>query len=172
MTRRIEYNAQLQRIKESIENYNSTIEKLETKTPPLSEEDSKKIKSLTTSIDDYSRYLAILISGYLETCIKEITEDYFNNHASAASAYIMNTWPKGRNMWFDNIAQVISNVNENKGLQFKKDNKKLKHPIDDLIYARNKLAHGTPLTIIPKNVLLWLEKSEEVINKYEFHLNS
>lgn len=173
MARRIDYKVQLRRIKSSIEREGLLLEELQTKAEELNEQDLEKVKDLTTSIDDYSRYLAILIGGYMEVCIKEITEDYFYDHASAASNYIVKTWPKSRNMWFDNMVKVLSDIDENKGQKFKRLNiSELKEPLDALMQARNKIAHGASLTVVPRDVLSWLEKAEKAIDEYDIHLNT
>ena len=173
MARRIDYKVQLHRIRQSIEDKTSILEELQTRPEALTEEEQGQVKDLSTHIDDYSRYLAILTCGYLEVCTKEITEDYFYHNSPAASAYIVNTWPRSRNMWFDVMVDLLKNIDEAKGDAFKAATKDdFKEHVDQLVEARNKIAHGASLTVVPTDVLVWLAKAEGIVEQYELHLNA
>lgn len=80
-----------------------------------------RIKSLFKSYNEDSnpetqahnaKYLAVLVSGYLEQAIKELLLHYASQGARPQiSRYIEETWPISRNMSADNIQIILRQFN-------------------------------------------------------------
>lgn len=93
-----------------------------------------------------AKYLAVLMSGYLEQAIKELLLDYASKGArQQISMYIENTWPKSMNMNDKNIKIILNKFNAAWGEAFsawlgEKDNRK--SDINDIVSWRNRIAHG------------------------------
>ncbi|BCE01280.1 HEPN domain-containing protein [Marinicellulosiphila megalodicopiae] len=93
-----------------------------------------------------AKYLAVLISGYLEQAIKELLLHYTSQGAmSQISNYVEQTWPISRNMKTQNIKMILSQFDEKWGDDFQclfvNDEKKKGH-INSIVEWRNSIAHG------------------------------
>ncbi|TMO72594.1 HEPN domain-containing protein [Pseudoalteromonas aurantia] len=60
-----------------------------------------------------AKYLAVLVSGYLEQAIKEVLLEYSSStSAPNVSKYIKDSWPTSRNMNVENIKNILKQFNE------------------------------------------------------------
>ena len=93
-----------------------------------------------------AKYLAVLVSGYLEQAIKEILLHYTSQGTrSQITNYIEKTWPISRNMKTENIEAILSQFDSSWGLEFKewlaKEDSRKGH-INSIVEWRNSIAHG------------------------------
>jgi hypothetical protein len=105
----------------------------------------QRITSLCNSYDK-AKYLAVLISGYLEQAIKELLLHYTSQGSrSQISRYIEKTWPISRNMKTENIKVILNQFDSNWGDEFQVrfgDNEVKKGHINSIVEWRNSIAHG------------------------------
>ncbi|WP_282131767.1 HEPN domain-containing protein [Pseudoalteromonas aliena] len=66
-----------------------------------------------------AKYLAVLISGYLEQAIKEVLLEYSSSiSAPNISKYIKDSWPTSRNMNVQNIGNILKQFNDEWEVKF------------------------------------------------------
>lgn len=93
-----------------------------------------------------AKYLAVLVSGYLEQAVKEMLLHYTSEGARAQiSKYVEKTWPISRNMKVDSIEAILNQFESKWGEEFqawvKGDDKRRGH-INSIVEWRNSIAHG------------------------------
>jgi hypothetical protein len=93
-----------------------------------------------------AKYLAVLISGYLEQAIKELLLHYTSlGSRSQISRYIEKTWPISRNMKTENIKVILNQFDSKWGDEFQVrfgDDEVKKGHINSIVEWRNSIAHG------------------------------
>jgi len=93
-----------------------------------------------------AKYLAILVSGYLEQAIKELLFDYVQQGARPqVTSYVKKTWPSSKNMKTDNIKSILQQFNSTWAEEFadwliQEENRK--GDINTIVEWRNRIAHG------------------------------
>lgn len=93
-----------------------------------------------------AKYIAVLVSGYLEQAIKEVLLDHTKNgtHRRIRN-YVENSWPTSKNMWCAAIAEMLGQFEKAWKAEFEKwleDNFEFKADINSLIKWRNLISHG------------------------------
>jgi len=93
-----------------------------------------------------AKYLAVLVSGYLEQAIKEILLDYSTSGSRAQiSRYIAETWPSSQNMSTKNIKTLLKKFDTKWSDDFSSwldEEANRKGDINSIISWRNSIAHG------------------------------
>lgn len=93
-----------------------------------------------------AKYLAVLVSGYLEQAIKEILLHYTSKGSrSQISRYIEKTWPISTNMKAEKIVVMLNHFDSDWGNEFNDwlDQDVLrKGHINSIVEWRNSIAHG------------------------------
>ncbi len=93
-----------------------------------------------------AKYLAILVSGYLEQAIKELLLDYAQlGTRPQVSRYVEETWPSSKNMKTDNIETILRQFSSTWAEEFagwlsQEENRK--GDINSIVEWRNRIAHG------------------------------
>jgi hypothetical protein len=114
-----------------------------------------RITSLFDSYDKVSdpaeqahnaKYLAVLVSGYLEQAIKELLLHYTSQGTrTQITTYIEKTWPISRNMKTENIETILNQFDSTWGDEFqtwlRKEDLRKGH-INSIVEWRNSIAHG------------------------------
>jgi hypothetical protein len=100
--------------------------------------------SNTETQSDNAKYLAVLVSGYLEQAIKEILLHYSTSKSTIEiSKYLRDTWPTSKNMNTTNIESILNKFNEKWSTEFSEWlNDTRKGDINSIIKWRNFIAHG------------------------------
>lgn len=112
---------------------------------------TRLLKSFEEDLDTESqahnaKYLAVLISGYLEQAIKELLLNYASQGARPQILrYVEKTWPISRNMKAENIQEILGQFNDDWSKDFldwlvECDSRKSN--INSLVTWRNRIAHG------------------------------
>jgi hypothetical protein len=114
-----------------------------------------RIANLLKSFDEDSnpesqahsaKYLAVLVSGYLEQAIKELLLHYSSlGSRQQISRYIEETWPVSRNMTTVNIHTILYQFNKAWGDDFDdwlKQHEERKGHINAIVSWRNSISHG------------------------------
>jgi len=93
-----------------------------------------------------AKYLAVLVSGYLEQAVKELLLHYSNQGSrSQIARYIEKTWPISRNMSSDNIKEILHQFNSewsDEFLTWLEGKESRKTHINSIVRWRNSIAHG------------------------------
>lgn len=93
-----------------------------------------------------AKYLAVLISGYLEQAIKELLLHYvFKKSSPQVAKYVEGTWPTSKNMTTSNITDILRQFNSTWGDEFEtwqNEDPSRKSNINSIISWRNNIAHG------------------------------
>lgn len=93
-----------------------------------------------------AKYLAVLVSGYLEQAIKELLLHYASQGTrSQISRYIEETWPTSRNMSADNIRKILNQFNTGWSQELSvwlEEGDNRKNDINSIVRWRNSIAHG------------------------------
>jgi hypothetical protein len=93
-----------------------------------------------------AKYLAVLVSGYLEQAVKELLLHYTNQGTrSQISKYVEKTWPISRNMKVNSIETILNQFDSKWGDEFQawlsEDDERKQH-INSIVEWRNSIAHG------------------------------
>jgi hypothetical protein len=102
--------------------------------------------SSTETQANSAKYLAVLVSGYLEQAIKELLVDYASKGSrQQISRYIEETWPISKNMNDENIRVILQQFNpvwgQNFSIWLEQDSVRKGH-INSIVSWRNRIAHG------------------------------
>lgn len=93
-----------------------------------------------------AKYLAVLVSGYLEQAIKELLLQYASKGArKQISRYVEETWPISKNMNTDNIKTILGQFNSSWSedfLEWLNGKVDRKNDINSIVSWRNSIAHG------------------------------
>jgi hypothetical protein len=93
-----------------------------------------------------AKYLAVLVSGYLEQAIKELLLHYSSQGSrQQISRYIEETWPVSKNMTTVNIHTILYQFNKAWGDDFDdwlKQHEERKGHINAIVSWRNSISHG------------------------------
>ena len=117
-----------------------------------------------------AKYLAVLVSGYLEQAIKELLLGYaFKESKPEVSRYIEKTWPKSKNMQTGPIIEILGQFKQSWSEKFKdwlKEEESRKDNINSIVKWRNSIAHGeesntTGVTL--NSVRLKFETAKELV---------
>ena len=117
-----------------------------------------------------AKYLAVLVSGYLEQAIKELLLGYaFKESKQEVSRYIEKTWPKSKNMKTGPISEILGYFKQSWSEKFNnwlKQEESRKDNINSIVQWRNSIAHGeesntTGVTL--NSVRLKFETAKELV---------
>lgn len=93
-----------------------------------------------------AKYLAVLVSGYLEQAIKELLLRYASQGARPQIyRYIEETWPISRNMNTSNIDELLRQFNSSWSelfIEWLEEKEDRKNNINSVVRWRNGIAHG------------------------------
>ncbi len=93
-----------------------------------------------------AKYIAVLVSGYLEQAIKEVLLNYANQGSRQhIIRYLEKSWPKSRNMNTSNIDVILKQFSKSWSISFASwisDQENRKGDINNLVSWRNDIAHG------------------------------
>jgi hypothetical protein len=94
-----------------------------------------------------AKYLAVLVSGYLEQAVKELLLQYASQGTrSQITRYIEETWPISRNMNAENIKTILNQFSTGWSHEFsiwlEEEGKNRKNDINSIVRWRNSVAHG------------------------------
>lgn len=93
-----------------------------------------------------AKYLAVLVSGYLEQAVKELLLNYSHQRSdNDIYRYVDKTWPKSMGMDVRNIETILDRFNSSWSKDFElwvTERIERKERINSLVSWRNRIAHG------------------------------
>lgn len=121
-----------------------------------------------------SRYLCVLVSGYLEEAIKIIIRDYSSNKSHTnISNYINSSTSHITNLKFNNICTFLNQFNsewkeslDNRVSDAERD------AIDSLVANRHLIAHGHDVGVSYVRINDWYKNTKSVVNKINEIINT
>src|SRR5688572_22649469 len=117
----------------------------------------------------WSRYLCILVSGFLEISIPAIFVDYTNAKSSQNVYNYVSNNLELRNPNMERIIQLAYKFSNIWGEALKKETEgRIKTSIDSIFGNRNLLAHGNDTSISYHRISEWYEDAVLLINKLEY----
>jgi hypothetical protein len=106
-------------------------------------------KNLDINIEVHShnaKYLAVLVSGYLEQAVKEILLGYATQVSRPQiTRYLAKTWPISKNMYVDTIKEILNQFSEGWAEELNtwlNEDERRKADINLIISWRNSISHG------------------------------
>jgi hypothetical protein len=137
----------------------------------------KRVASFPKLYDqaEWSKYLCILVSGYIETSLRVLLEEYSSNNSST---YIQNFVSKEigniTNCKTNKIKDILSKFNPSWGTDFITQiaNKsriadEIKNSIDSIVANRHKIAHGENTGISYSTVKNYYENVKKAVEVLE-----
>lgn len=120
-----------------------------------------------------SRYICILVSGYLEVSIRELYTDYAGNQASPkVTDFVSATLSKFQNPNMEKIIQVAAAFDKQFGEDLRKSTEgKLKDGVDSIVSNRNQIAHGQSVGLSLGTLKGYYQCANDVIDIIDDHLN-
>lgn len=116
-----------------------------------------------------SKYLCILVSGYIESSVREIMYDYAKNksHQNVAN-FVLSKLKRLGNPKIDPILQLVGSfsVEWRKSVENEIDDE-LKDAVDSIVTNRNQIAHGVDIGITFGRINDYYEKTVKVIKIIE-----
>lgn len=110
------------------------------------DEDKRREDSNPESQAHNAKYLAVLVSGYLEHAITELMLGYAAKDSKAEILrYVEKTWPSSRNMKTTAIMEILDQFNSSwseKFTEWLKEDENRKNNINSIVKWRNSIAHG------------------------------
>ncbi len=96
----------------------------------------------------YSKYLCVLVSGFVETSLRSMLEDYANRRAHKNIAnFVSDRLGYATNLNQQKIVNLLNSFNSAWGDLFMQLPIEYKEAFDTVIANRNLIVHGTPVTI-------------------------
>ena len=116
-----------------------------------------------------SKYLCILVSGYIELNIKEIILEYTGNKSNPnIKNYVEFTTQGMTNLKSSKIIENLNRFNQDWGSEFEKNiSLEQKDAVDTIIANRNNIAHGKDVGISYSRISDYYVKSQQVISIIE-----
>ena len=98
---------------------------------------------------DYTRYLCVLVTGFLEQSIVQAILDYVDSQGNhRLSSYVAKTLSTGRNMRTERILEIVGNFDQEWRTQLKlKLTLRHREAIGSVYASRNKIAHGEDIDL-------------------------
>lgn len=132
-------------------------------------ENVKKFKDDEEIAAHLSRYLCVLVSGYIEVSVREIVYTYAQNKSHEYVAnFVQSNLKRLRNPKMENILQLVGSFSQTWRDSIQKSVEgELKDAVDSVVSNRNQIAHGGDVGITYGQINYYYNKSVEVIKLLE-----
>jgi hypothetical protein len=132
----------------------------------------KKASAMTSDIElqsHWSRYLCVLVSGFLEVSVSSIYSEYTLKRANQnISNYVTQRLDGFQNPNMTKIVNLTSAFNQDWGAELEKQTKgALKNSIDSICANRNLIAHGKDTGITYTRLYGWYQDAIQVVEMLE-----
>ena len=120
-------------------------------------------------VSHMSRYLCILVSGYLETSVRLILVEYCRNKSSRiVSSYAEKQIARFQSPKSENIISMLRSFDDNWATNIEKNMQgEIKDSIDSLVNIRHNIAHGNSVGITYHNILQYYKNSVRFVAMLE-----
>jgi len=115
---------------------------------------------------DFARYLCILVSGYIETSVAEITMEYCRNRAQPnVSNYASRELSRLQNLKAERLLQVVGAFSPEWREEIENyiDGRR-KDALNAVIDLRNKIAHGESVTLTYSRIREYDAAIQEIVD--------
>lgn len=115
---------------------------------------------------DFARYLCVLVSGYMETSVAELTMEYCRNRAQPnVSNYASRELSRLQNLKAERLLQVIGAFSPEwrKEVESYIDGRR-KDALNAVVDLRNKIAHGESVTLTYSRIREYDSAIQEIID--------
>jgi len=119
----------------------------------------------------WSRYLCVLVAGFLETSVRSIYSDFARKSASGKVAnYVEAKLRPTLNLKMSGILQLTRAFSPEWAEQLSKNTEgERKAAVDSIVANRNQIAHGQPVEITYGRIKRYYDKVVEVLELIENH---
>ncbi len=111
-------------------------------------------------------YLCVRTSGYVETSIRTILNEYVSSQTSNASiiSFIDGRVQHSRRMKFDEIATLVGRFSSEWEKRLRDSTPEdPKHSLGNIVTNRNNIAHGYDVNVSLRDLGKWFEDAQEVV---------
>lgn len=114
----------------------------------------------------WSRYLCVLVSGYLEESIQTIYREYSRSKSAPNVANYVESRLKGfQNPKIGKILGLTASFNKEWEQALENTiNDEIKHAVDSIVNIRNKVAHGKDVGITPSRLGHYYKRAKDLVN--------
>lgn len=96
----------------------------------------------------WTRYLCILVSGFIEISVRIVYGEYAKRKASATSGYVMRQLNGFQNARMQKIYELAGAFNDDWRRELEKDTEgRLKEAVDSIVTNRHNIAHGRDVNL-------------------------
>ncbi|MCP4581671.1 MAG: hypothetical protein GY839_08610 [candidate division Zixibacteria bacterium] len=125
-------------------------------------------------VAEWSKYLCVLTSGYLENCIRAIYSEYIKKRShpnvSNFAQYNLNAF---QNPKMEKICQLAGFFNSSWAEDLRKGTEgELKDGVDSIVANRNIIAHGRDVGLTYSNLLRYYENAQSVLKILNDQVNN
>lgn len=111
-------------------------------------------------------YLCVRTSGYVETSIRTILNEYVSSQTSSASiiSFIDERVQHSRRMRFNEIATLVGRFSSEWEKRLRDSTPEdPKHSLGNIVTNRNNIAHGYDVNVSLRDLGKWFEDAQEVV---------
>jgi hypothetical protein len=134
---------------------------------------SASLKENDELLAHWSRYLCVLVSGWLQVAVYEIYSDYARKRASEnVSSYVSKRLKKFQNPKMNNILSLTSDFSSDwKDALKGATHGEIKDAVDSIVKNRHQIAHGESCNISYERLKRYYEKAVIAIELLEKQCN-
>ncbi len=116
-----------------------------------------------------SRYLCVLVSGFVEASVRTLIADYATKRSAPEVAHYVGQRLKSfRNAKMNNIIDLVSDFGDDFRIEFKKSiNDELKDAVDSVVDNRHQISHGVDVGIGLPAIRKYYESVVSVVEELE-----
>jgi hypothetical protein len=118
---------------------------------------------------DFSKYLCVLVSGFLETAVSTCVIEFCRKKShSAVAKYTTQQLSQLQNLKAEKLLQLVGSFSQDWRIRlenFMKDGRK--DAVDSVVDLRNKIAHGDNVTVTSTRVADYFKAVTEVVEEVE-----
>jgi hypothetical protein len=114
----------------------------------------------------WARYTCIVMSGYIEDCVKELLSAYTNERsAGSVFNYVSAQLKFFRTADVDNISELVAKFDKNWSLSFASFlTPERKDAVNSVVGNRHRIAHGLDVSVTISQLSQWYPKINDVID--------
>ena len=127
---------------------------------------AKSLSNADTEIQsDFARYLCVLVSGFVETCVAELAIEHCKQRSSTTvTNYAAGQLDRLQNLKAQKLVQLVGSFEKKWAIDLSAFmDGAPKEALDSVINLRNKIAHGQSVSLSLGRITQYHEKIDEII---------